>query len=215
MKLTMHAGVLVLLGSSTPAHADLFFEFDQANYEVLPGQTVDVRVLLSQVGPIDADPADLTVDGLFSGGVRVFFNITPPSDPAVVASLDDITPNRAFDDTLLGEELFLDPGQSAALIDSIDDIFAPLTGTNILLGTFRFTAGDVVGEVTNLRADDVVGGTFTENVSGGADFAALDDFIAPGFATITVVPAPGACVLACLGGLTLGARRRRLSRERP
>ena len=208
--LASHALALVALTAQAQA-ASYIYEFDQDNYGVLPGQTVDVKVFLTQNDP---NPIDLTVDGLFSGGVRVIFGDNAPSDPAVVTSLSDITPNPAFDDTLLGEELFLEPGQSAALIDGVDDISAPLTGTSILLGTFRFTAGDIPSEVTNLRADDVRPDPFTDTLAG--DFptlTSLDESISPGFATITVIPAPTAAAAGAAGMISLCLfTRRRLNR---
>ncbi|MEM7311515.1 MAG: hypothetical protein AAF497_00045, partial [Planctomycetota bacterium] len=132
MKNILALCLILLLAES--ATAGLTFTFDQSNYEVAPNATVQVQIYLEQTDAA-GDPADLTVDGLVSGGVRVLFDENPPTDRAEVLNEFDITPNVDFDDTLLGPELELLPGTSAAFVDGVDDFFSPLTGTRILLGT--------------------------------------------------------------------------------
>ncbi|MEM0966243.1 MAG: PEP-CTERM sorting domain-containing protein [Verrucomicrobiota bacterium] len=203
--------VVLTLVAASQSYANFRYGFSQSNYEVLPGEKVDVQVSLIQV---EANPIDLAVDGIFSAGVQVVFGENAPSDPAVVLELSDISANPAFDDTLLGEEKSLTPGSSAYFIDSVDDIFAPLTGNEIFLGTFRFTVGNIVGEVTNLRAEDITPppSTFTETVGGDINFSSLDEFISPGFSTITVIPEPTAYAalagMFCAGLLLLRRRTR-------
>ena len=195
---------------SRPATADIIYAFDQSNYEVAPNGTVDVSVFLRQIAPSAGDPVDLGGDGIVSGGVRVFFNDTPPSDRAEVLALTDISPNPLFDEAFLGADFDLDPGVSAGFVDSVDDVFSPLTGSSILLGTFRFTAGSIAGEVTNLLATDFSG--FDETVGGDLAFTSLDNFIGQGTATITVaaaVPEPSTfLMLAGIFVIGLGYRRR-------
>lgn len=187
------------------AHGDLIYAFDQSNYQVAVNGTIDVQVFLQQFGSIAGDPADLSTDGLTSGSVQLFFNDTPPSDPAEVLMTSDILPNPALDDTLLGAEFDLNPGVSAAFVDGVD--FTPLLGTNILLGTFTFTAGSVAGEVTNLRTSDWR--AFDDTVAG--NFAALDGVIGNTTATITTfssaaVPEPSSFVPLLLLAM-VGVRR--------
>ncbi len=196
----------IAVALSHPAKADLVYTFGQSNYNVTANETVDVSVFLTQTSP---GPINLAVDGIISGSVRVIFNETPPSAPAAVLALADIIPNPQFDETLLGAEFELAPGVSAGFVDGVDDIFAPLTGNSVLLGTFRFTAGGVGGEVTNLRAtdfrilDDTIGGDFF--------LTAVDNSIADGFATITVVstiPEPSTMAISSIALVGLMMRRR-------
>ncbi|QDV47457.1 hypothetical protein Enr13x_73660 [Stieleria neptunia] len=203
MKRTSLLFLILTIFVSPTASAGLIFTFDQANYIVQPGATVETQIFLTQTNPDTV----LTTDGLFSGGVRVFFNDTPPTDPATVLSLADIQPSAAFDDLLLGPDLSLDPGISAGFVDSVADPFAPITGNSLLLGTLTFTAGNVPGEVTYLRATDF--DPFTDDLISGWGIA-LDAQITDGFATITTsaitnstVPEPSSALIfgfaiACL-----------------
>ncbi len=206
MKRTALLLLMLTMLTSPSASAALIFSFDQANYVVQPGATVETQIFLTQTNPDTV----LTTDGLFTGGVRVFFNDTPPTDPATVGSLADIQPSAAFDDMLLGPDLSLDPGISAGFVDSVAGPFAPIFGNSILLGTLTFTAGSVPGEVTNLRATDFDPST-ADLVSGWG--MELDALTTDGFATITTsaitnssVPEPSSAVIfgfaiACLAVL--------------
>ncbi|MFK8115239.1 MAG: PEP-CTERM sorting domain-containing protein [Rubripirellula sp.] len=196
-----------------PASAALVYSFSEANYEVTAGSTVDVTVFLQQQDAT-GDPIDLTIDGLVSAGVRVTFDTTPPSDRAEVLLEADITPNPLFDDTSFGPEFDLVAGESAGFVDSVDDVFAPITGNNILLGTFRFTAGSVIGEVTNVRAVDF--GIDDDTFAGDFDFTILDGAIGQGISTITVtaVPEPSSLGLLLVGGTVVVMSRRRRRRRK-
>ena len=198
---------IVLLFMSSQAQADIVYQFDATNYSVAPGATVDVEVFIVQTGNTTNDPVDLSTDGLESAAVRVFFDGNPPTDRAEVLSTGNITFNPQFGDSALQESDVM-PGISAGLADSIF-VSNPVTGTNILVGTFTFTAGLVPGEVTNLRATDF--GDFDDTIAGDANFTPLDDIIVDGVATITVtaIPEPGSMIFAGIG-LVIGLRRRRM-----
>ena len=200
---------IVLLFMSSQAQADIVYQFDATNYSVAPGATVDVEVFIVQTGNTTNDPVDLSTDGLESAGVRVFFDGNPPTDRAEVLSTGNITFNPQFDDSTLQESDVM-PGISAGLADSINFTANPVTGTNILVGTFTFTAGLVPGEVTNLRATDF--GDFDDTIAGDANFTPLDDIIVDGVATITVtaIPEPGSMIFLAGIGLVIGLRRRRM-----
>lgn len=205
--------LLVWLGTAPLASAALVYEFGQANYDVAAGQLFNIDLFLVQTDP-SSDPVDLAVVGLFSGGVRVFFDDTPPTDPAGVRSLEDILPNPRFDDTFIGATLDLVPGVSAGFSDAIDDLDAPILGNRILLGTFAFTAGNVIGETTNLRATDF-DSRFGDVIANDLLATELDGLIQPGFATITVtaVPEPSGVLLVGVGlaGFMTLRRRRNAS----
>ena len=200
---------IVLLFMSSQAQADIVYQFDATNYSVAPGATVDVEVFIVQTGNTTNDPVDLSTDGLESAAVRVFFDGNPPTDRAEVLSTGNITFNPQFDDSTLQESDVM-PGISAGLADSINFVANPVTGTNILVGTFTFTAGLVPGEVTNLRATDF--GDFDDTIAGDANLTALDDIIVDGVATITVtaIPEPGSMIFLAGIGLVIGLRRRRM-----
>ena len=200
---------IVLLFMSSQAQADIVYQFDATNYSVAPGATVDVEVFIVQTGNTTNDPVDLSTDGLESAAVRVFFDGNPPTDRAEVLSTGNITFNPQFDDIAL-EQSDVMPGISAGLADSIDFVANPVTGTNILVGTFTFTAGLVPGEVTNLRATDF--GVLDDTIAGDANFTSLDDIIVDGVATITVtaIPEPGSMIFLAGIGLVIGLRRRRM-----
>ena len=199
---------IVLLFMSSQAQADIVYQFDATNYSVAPGATVDVEVFIVQTGNTTNDPVDLSTDGLESAAVRVFFDGNPPTDRAEVLSTGNITFNPQFDDIAL-EQSDVMPGISAGLADSIF-VSNPVTGTNILVGTFTFTAGLVPGEVTNLRATDF--GDFDDTIAGDANLTPLDDIIVDGVATITVtaIPEPGSMIFLAGIGLVIGLRRRRM-----
>lgn len=206
---TAFVGLLVWLGTAPLASAAIVYEFGQANYDVAAGQRINVDLFLVQTD-VGSDPVNLSVDGLFSGGVRVFFDDTPPTDPAGVRSLADILPNPSFDDTFIGETLDLVPGVSAGFSDAIDNFDAPIRGSRIFLGTFAFTAGNVIGETTNLRATDF-DSRFSDVLANDLGATELDNLIQPGFATITVtaVPEPSGVIVVGVGLSCLITLRRR------
>ena len=212
------AAIFVFLTYSLgDAHADFMYQFAQSAYQVNPGQTVDVAVFLREtVAP--GDMSLLATEGLFGAGVRIRWDVPPvPTQPARVLAVADIFDNPAFG-TVSGLDVLL---TSAGLAENVglspDGVLASGSGPNfdILLGTFRFTAGTIGGEVTHLRATDFDPASFDTltNING----TPLDDLIADANATITVknkggatVPEPSSLPLLFVG-MTLVA----LWRHRP
>jgi hypothetical protein len=199
------------------------FQFDQSNYVVNAGGTVNVAVYLRESFGA-GDSTLLNAEGLFGGGVRVYFNEPPvPSDRAEVLALGDILPNLAFDNTATVYDLV--PATSAGFFSNVGVSPLPASAVSapsyhqVLLGTFTFTAGLNPGEITRLRATDF-DATLEDNITN-ATFTVLDSLIADGTATITVsgvhaVPEPATLIvwslLSCMG---LAARRRNSAGVRP
>ena len=205
---TMHSNFMLRLSPivlpffliASEGRADYIFTFDRTNYEVAPGETVDVEVSLTQITPV---PSDISLDGITDVGVRVFFNDSPPLDPARVFSIDDIIINPLFDnnDALVGNQKDLDSGVSAGFLGAIDFGSPALTGDSIVLGSFRFTAGNSVGEVTNLLVTDF--SSADETFANDPTISVLDSFISSSTATITVsaVPEPGSITLIVMASV--------------
>lgn len=192
---------LAVLGWSSPASADLMLEFDSFPYQVGVGDTVDVPVYLQQT----AGGTQITdTNGLGIAGIRLLFDVPPvPSDPAVVASTSDITGNSQFDLAIPS----LTPGQYTDLaLASLLGVNVDSTG-RLYLGTFRFTAGSVPGQVTNLTVEAVPGGSSFSTVNG--------DLLSPTSTSTTItvssVPEPSSAVMlgSGLSALLLLASRRR------
>ncbi|MCA9064757.1 MAG: hypothetical protein KDA96_16915 [Planctomycetaceae bacterium] len=210
----MNSKLLILsaclfLSSSTVAQADLIYEFGQSEYHVAPNSTIDVDLFLTQTGITDV----LTTEGLDSIGGRVYFNDPPvPTDPAVVLATIDIITSTAFDDDLF-ENKDLVAGVSAGVEDSIDFNAGTgaVKGSRILVGTFRFTAGSVLGEVTNLRGTDFDLTPGRDSIVSFDTLTGLDSLLGPDArATITVsaVPEPSGFPLL-FSVLAFACQRRR------
>jgi len=87
----------LLLAGKTHAEPTYAYRFDQSDYTVFPGTTVDVRVFL--VETLGAgDTSILATEGMFSAGIRVVFSEAAPAAPAaMVLDVADILGNPAFD----------------------------------------------------------------------------------------------------------------------
>ena len=211
--------------SNASADYDYQFVFDATNYTASPGQVIPVKVYLQETVDGGSSPWFTTAgQGLFSGGVRIYFDLPPiPSDRAEVVSSANIIKNPLFTDPSA-----LTPvagGSSAGLSAAVNDPFTQLiqgtvvnaSTSRILLGTFNFTAGLIPYEVTNLEASDFdLGSPITQNVvfdSNTFNSVDLDTLILPGFATITVIPEPSSLALWGLGGVALTGWQFRRSRR--
>lgn len=201
--------LLAGLAAATPARAAYFFSFDQANYQVAAGGTVNVSVYLSETGT-----SNLTTLGLIEGDVRLLFN--EPTRIATPAQVISRTAGPAFDSPANPQpDIVGATGSTSGIADIIQSSFDPAlaTGNRILLGTFLFRAGSVAGAVTQLRATDQNGQADGLVLSNGT---VLDAQTAAGTATITVlataaVPEPATWVMvgtALLIGGVARARRR-------
>jgi hypothetical protein len=194
------------------------FRFDQAQYTVAPGGTVDVNVYLRE----EYDPLDsplLNTEGLGGAGVRIDFGALPT---AVVLSDSDIQPNNGLD------FFYVDQTSSSAGFSGFVLLGPALMATaapgvnEILLGSFTFTAGLIAGN-TQIEAIDF-DPFFDDNVTFGDNLTckpptALDALILPDSATITVagnetVPEPASMVAwLALSTSALAIRWRRNRRE--
>lgn len=204
--------LLALAGWSSQVHAAYIYQytFEQSDYQVLPGQTVGVNVYLQEtVSEGDTPWFTSANQGLFSGGVRVFFNLAPlPTDLAEVPSIANIIVNPLFTDPSITR--VVQAGVSAGMIAAVSDIETAITPetdliqaipmtTRILLGTFNFTAGLVNNEVTHLLATDfdTSNPLSSENIVFNSDTMAsldLDSLVLPSTATITTIPEPSTFV---------------------
>ena len=180
--------ILMVLGlASGSAQAGFILGFGQANYQVGPGQGIDVPVYLTESGT-----DILATAGLNSAGLVVSFNLPPMvSDPAQVTT---ITPNPGVNDVNDFISTSITPATgstigTAELMFSIvlSDVLKPPPGSSsVLLGTFHFVAGSVPDQVTNLS---------TGIVSGGPQFLSgtgqqLDSMITTSTASIATQPYP-------------------------
>jgi hypothetical protein len=196
------ASIAIATCSGT-ARADFVLGFGQTNYSVDPSQGIDVPVFLTETGT-----TILTTDGLNSVGLVVSFNLPIlVSDPAQVTL---ITPNPGVNDIDDFLSTTINPATgsttgTAELMFSIvlSDVLKPEAGSSsILVGTFHFVAGSVLGEVTNLSTGILPGGS--QFLSGTGQ--ELDSMITTGTASISVrsVPEPSGMVLMGAGILSLG-----------
>jgi hypothetical protein len=172
------------------------YVFGQDAYTVMPGGTVDIPIYFQEtVGLQDTSVLCPGGVGLVGAGVKVLFSDLPqPTQPARVLNVSDIVPNAAFDvptpllqfasaklalGTLVGPSVHGDEFSEGVY--------------RVLLGTFRFTAGEMPGETTPIRATDFDTG-LSMFVTG--DIETLDASPMPDArATISVVPEPGTLAL--------------------
>jgi len=222
--LTLAPALIAVLAIGRPASADFIVEFDQPNYNVLPGQTVDVSIFFTAT---DANDAQLLNDfGLTVALTLVEFisqNATPvdTGDPAVVQDAGDVVFNPGFDFTgaiVVDPPVNDTPGEVELPLASIIDRATTTTGS-VFLATLTFTAGTTMGEVTDLSLSALVPGDSYGTLDGNDDPIQFDDRTSFGNATITVlIPEPSSAILTGLGltaGVAvLGLRRRRRAAAR-
>jgi len=204
-------GIALLTGGGT-ANADLefSFQFDQSNYVASPGGQVAVEVFLRQTGIAGTGQTNILggpeAVGMVGTGVLVTFG-TGLSD-AQVLSPSDITGNAAFDNFGFSPFTSVSSG-SASLSQSTSG--APVLGTNValdtydlLLGTFTFTAGTVLGQVTTISASIPLDPN--DNVAATSPDPTVLTNIASAGATITVqgavaVPEPNSLFVGIIGSV--------------
>lgn len=172
------------------------FAFGQDAYVVAPGATMAVPVYFQEtVGSQDTSVLAPGGAGLITAAVQVVGDPLLPTQPAQVRSLSDIIPNPAFD--VPAPSLSLNAAKlSLGALEGSTVVGEEYTNGvyRLLLGTFTFTAGDVPGEVTTIRATSF-DPTFTNIVDG--NMHALDGTpVGETRATIRVVPEPSTIVLA-------------------
>ena len=188
-------GLVLLFGARAADAGQIFsFEFDRSNYVAAPSGLVDVQVFLRQTGTADAGQTNILggpgAVGMTGTGVLVTFG-TGLSD-AQVLSPSDITGNAAFDN--FGFPPFTSVSSGSAIL-SQSTSGAPVLGTNValntydlLLGTFTFTAGTVLGQATTIRASIPLNSN--DNVAATSPDPTVLTNIASAGATITVRARP-------------------------
>jgi hypothetical protein len=178
--------------------------FDRAIYQVAPGETFDVQVLLdANLATSEANPLE---NGLFSYGWQVAFDSSK-------ATIDGLTVPAPLDyfGFASGASIVTDPGLAAAEgnIDQVmltpygDSLLATITLTNIALVPDEY-------DLTLSLAPHFP----TEQLFLDGEGNVLDDTLVFGVARVVVaVPEPSACGLAALSALTLGVWRARKTRR--
>jgi hypothetical protein len=172
------------------------YTFGQSIFSVMPGGTVEVPVYFQEtVGSQDISILAPSGSGLVGAGVQVICSDSPqPMQPARITALSDIIANPAFDVptpslTAPGAKLALGKlvGPAVKGEEFSDGVY------RLLLGTFRFTAGNVPNEFTPIRATDFDTG-FSDFVTGSGKV--LDASPIPDArATIAVIPEPSSLAL--------------------
>lgn len=207
--------VLILLVSffflMGPAHAEYTFVFDEANYTVAPGATVDVYVSL-----METSTSNLHDVGMGGAGIKVRWDEGMPADPAAVLADADVVNVSGFE--LVWNSSKAHPAEYNAdlSLGTFDTVYGEETSPGsgiyaVALCKFIFTGGATPG-ITHIRATDY--GTEDDNVL--MDFTILDSLIADAQATITTIPEPSTFLLGGIAALALfafnrGWRRRKTS----
>jgi hypothetical protein len=209
----MLALACVLLPSSAEAGSIYAYAFDQTAYQVDAGATVEVKVFL-QEQVSSGSVSVLATEGLIGAGVRVSFDLSPlPGDPAKILSASDVILNDGsggFGGSF--QSITLSAGSHADITETVD-LFSPAVlatsvGGNlyqILLGTFRFTAGAIDGQTTLIQAGDIPGASDTVTDSGLAiDGQIVSSAISRIQVNSASVPEPSSVVALAIGMLGLG-----------
>lgn len=222
----------MMLVPTAQAERIFTYEFGSTQYNVPPGESVDVQVFLVEtLSGGDLGDSWLASETLSSAAVRLSYLDPIPADKATLTSADRIAPNPQFDD----------PGSPAKpLKDEIIDDFVfwagsppehePIAGLSewvnlfattgvspevvvpgskyrIPLGTFRFTAGTQHAVFTTVQATDLY--PWLDETVTFANLAhplgiTLDGLILSGETVIATIPEPSAVALS-LGAVFAGA----------
>ena len=201
-------------GLANAADPSYSFAFGKTDYRVAPGTTVDIPVYLQETVGSGTSVLDANGVGMFGAGVALSFS-SSSSSPASVLTTAGITANAAFTST--ADKRTAVTGATATLSETTDflsfvhaDDATPGQSKYLMtIGTFQFTAGTTLGEVTKISTGSNPLGDV--NITGG-DLVALDGTIANVSATITVVPEPSVCMLmgtGLLGSAAYAWRKRK------
>ena len=220
--LSLTAALVLAIISSKTARAGVIYEigFDSAVYNVNPGDSLDVQVLLRET-VTDGDIARLAVgnfDGAISFGALVDYStVAGGVSGATVGGAGDVTLNETDFDDVFFNDVSVDTVSKtismAGFSTSLDgiEVAATALGSGVYeleLATINLTASGVAGEQTTLSLLDL-DVLFDDTVFN--DFFAADADLIFGSATISnlsAVPEPGSCVVLALCGVALGFRRR-------
>jgi hypothetical protein len=211
-----------VLAAGLPARADFVLTFDRSNYDVGANGTVKVDVSLTETGT-----TVLTDNGLIGAGLLVRFNLpATASDPAQVVAIQPnsgVNPGAPDFDFVTKTIVPATVGSAgSAELDwslTTNTLFPPSGANSILIGSFTFVAGSVIGDVTGLEAD-LSGLKFI--AGDGTD---IDDTFGIKSSTATIkvgaqpTPEPSSVTLAILGslpvvGYVLSARSGRRHEQR-
>jgi len=188
------AFLLVILGWSRPAEANLLLTLDESSYTINGiGNTVAVEVFVSQ----NSTGTQVGVGNeLLTGAIQMTF---ATAGAATVVSNSNVTFNPAWDSgsvssSTSGPNTLVNLGVTS--LAGFSSLSPPL-----LLGTFVFT-GQFVGSTTITVASLAPGPSF---ITAQGDN--LDPTSGPSAQIVvtSAVPEPGAVMLLGIGGLVLGA----------
>lgn len=210
---------LALVASLAPARAgraDYVLRFDETDYTVAAGGTVDLELILQATD--DASIAALQDFGIVTAFNTVTFNINGNPDPAQVLSLADLFRNPAFDSGIPVLTPAVGTGTGTVQWDLAVLVNGPVkaaAGTDFVsLATYRFTAGasGITSVGTGFLFDDPI---FTNFILGDTVPTVIDSEIGFSGSRIVVqgqppvIPEPSSVLLAGLGvGLVVTAARR-------
>jgi hypothetical protein len=187
------------------------------SYSVPVGRALAVRVYLYEIFDPAAETSILDdEEGLFSTGLAIRRTSAGPTQPAGVLSVAGIAHNLSFNEN----EPTVSPLEAVGLTGGMFDramlvesrgllettgVVAEAPASNVrrvLLGTFTFTAGSVLGETTALRIEDN-DVTLDDTVTWALPGVSLDADIQPFDFSVDAVPEPATVGLLAVGMLTL------------
>jgi hypothetical protein len=184
-----------------PKQGRFRFFFDRSNYTVVPGGTATVTIFVQETFKPRDEESLLApgTDGLIRAGVVVQVGAPLPNQPAFVRTTAAILGNPGFDLAVVARMPSVESPGNAGIVElSTKPVFgevvsrSPNCETVLLpLGTFTFTAGKVLGDVTSLTA--LVTADYPETCSENNvtdSGVVLDELIEPGIALIVVSQKP-------------------------
>jgi hypothetical protein len=188
--------VLVVLGWSRPATAGLVLEFNESIYTINGvGSTTSVQVLVTQnsTGP-QVSPSNT----LLTGGVALSF---PTAGVAAVLSMANVTGGPAWDNYGVA---FTTSGANTVVNLTVSSLagISSIPTSGLLIGTFVFTSSAVGSEGISVAT---LGPGISFITSGDDDLDPTNVPTAMINVTSSAIPEPGALVLLCAAGVTLGS----------
>ena len=208
--------LVAVVGSILPCglvRGDPTFSYyvNQPNYDVLPNQSVQVPVLIREA-VTDPDVSLLVAeDGLFSAGVLLQRTNSSLSQPVIITGASaNVTDFDDFLATIIvtdDESSIFEMRDMAHFSGVLADETFPGSGVrDTLLGTFTFTAGANIGEITTFQLTD----NTTDDTLTWMNLTLLDPDIYSTSFTVTVVPEPTSILLCITGLFTTVLKWRRL-----
>jgi len=188
--------------------------FEQSNFNVFEGSTVDLDVLLRETvtGGTTARLESGNNDGLFSFAFNADFSATSGATGSTVASTADVLIEAIFDDTTFNDINLL--GGSVDVVGVVDDTVDGIEVSETSPGVFEVSLATLT--VTAGDADSVTTFSLADHTDNGDTFFidgfTADSTISYGSASVTVVAVPepaSATMLIGLFGAGLMRRRKR------